>query len=285
MPTDVLAPASSPTGVDGFLKSTLTAMKPTETISPAPANEKPSEKPVESKSTTPPAAPAKAEAAPPASPAPSDGEKPADALPPEFAAVKKQLGEQTSANKKLGRSNVELLQKNKQMAQEIQKLKEQFDPSYTPPAGPTPEQERAMIEFQAREVTSRKVAEERYGLEVVQSKIYAEDSPYQQLIRENPWQHHRVMASDNPVLEAFTVLDEAEVLNTFGRSQAAVLENVGKTLREQHWKEWTAQAKVTPADSPGKAVATLGEARGDGGGNEARQAPVFDLRTFNRHIA
>lgn len=281
MPTDVLAPASSPTGVDSFLKSTLTAMKPTETTSPAPANEKKDE----SKTVTPPAEPAKAEAAPPASPVPSDGEKKADAMPPEIAAIKKQLGEQTSANKKLGRSNIELLQQNKKMAQEIQKLKEQFDPSYTPPAGPTPEQERAMIEFQAREVTSRKVAEERFGLEVVQSKIYADDSPYQQLIRENPWQHHRVMASDNPVLEAFTVLDEADVLNTFGRSQTAVLENVGKTLREQHWKEWTAQAKVTPADSPGKSVATLGEARGDGGGNEARPAPVFDIRSFNRHIA
>ena len=129
------------------------------------------------------------------------------------------------------------------------------------------------------------MAEERYGLEVVQSKIYAEDSPYQQLIREHPWQHHRVMASDNPVLEAFQVLDEAEVLNTFGRSSTAVLENVGKALKEQHWKEWTAQAKLTPADSPGKPVATLGDARGDGGGNEARPTPKFDLHSFNRHIA
>ena len=281
MSTEVLAPASSPTGVDGFLKSTLTAMKPTETTSPAPANEKP----VENKSVTPPAAPAKAEAAPPASPAPSGEEKTADALPPEFAAIKKQLGEQTNANKKLGKSNIELLQSNKALKQEIEKLKAQFDPSYTPPPGPTPEQERALIEFQAREVTSKKVAEERYGLEVVQSKIYAEDSPYQQLIREHPWQHHRVMASDNPVLEAFQVLDEAEVLNTFGRSSTAVLENVGKALKEQHWKEWTAQAKLTPADSPGKPVATLGDARGDGGGNEARPTPKFDLHSFNRHIA
>jgi len=281
MTTEVLAPASSPSGVDKFLSTTLTAPKPKETTSPAPANEKP----IENKTVTPPAEPAKAEAAPPASPAPSDGEKKTDAIPPEFQAVKKQLSEQTTANKKLGRSNIELLQKNKQLQQELLALKEKFDPSYTPPPAPTPEQERAVIEMQAREVTSRKVAEERYGLETVQKKIYAEDGAYRQLIEEQPWQHQRVMASDNPVLEAFQVLEEVEVLNTLGRSTASVLENVGKTLREQHWKEWTAQAKLTPAENPGKPVALVGDARGDGGNNEARPAPKFDLHSFNRHIA
>lgn len=281
MTTEVLAPASPSSGVDKFLSTTLTAPKPKEATSPAPANEKP----VENKTVTPPAEPAKAEAAPPASPASSDGEKKPDALPPEFQAVKKQLSEQTTANKKLGRSNIELLQKNKQLQQELLALKEKFDPSYTPPPAPTPEQERAVIEMQAREVTSRKVAEERYGLETVQKKIYAEDGAYRQLIEEQPWQHQRVMASDNPVLEAFQVLEEVEVLNTLGRSTASVLENVGKTLREQHWKEWTAQAKMPPADNPGKPVNLVGDARGDGGNNEARPAPKFDLHSFNRHIA
>lgn len=280
MSTDVLAPASSPTGVDKFLSTTLTAMKPKETTSPAPANEKKEE----SKTVTPPAEQAKADTAPPASPEPSDGEKKSDAAPPNFEAIQKQLGEQTRANKKLGKSNIDLLQRNKQLLQEIEKLKEQFDPSYTPPVGLTPEQEKEKIEFAVREDASKQEAEKRYGLETVQSKIYADDGPFGQLVAEQPWQLMRLKHSQNPVLEAFQILEESEVLNTYGRSTTAVLENVGKTLREQHWKEWTAQAKLTPADSPGKPVATLGDARGDGGGNEARQAPKFDLHSFNPHI-
>ena len=284
MATDVLAPASSPSGVDRFLQATLTVQKPTETTSPAPANDN-KVVPDGTTSATPPAAPAKADTAPPASPTPSDGEKKPDALPPEFAAIKKQLGEQTMANKKLGRSNIDLLQQNKALKQTIEDLQARFDPSYTPPAGPTPEQERAKIQMEEREAVSRKYADEKYGADVVQSKIYAEDGPYAQLIREQPWLHHRVMSSDDIVAEAFAVLEEVDMLNKFGRSSAAVLENVGKTLRDQHWKEWTAQAKLPPPENPGKPVATLGDARGDGGGNEARIAPKFDLHNFNRHIA
>lgn len=291
MATEMLAPVSSPSGVDRFLTSTLTAIKPNETTAPASANEKQTatekgESSTKKETTTVSSTEhtASADSASTASPAPSGEEKKTDAQPPEWAAIQKQLGEQTRANKKLGKSNIELLQKNKELANELKELRVKLDPSYQPPAGPTPEQERALIEFQARESTSRKVAEEKYGAEAVQAKIYAEDSPYRQLISDHPWVHQRVLGSDNPVLEIFQVLDEFEVFTTYGRSPGAVLENVEKNVKDKLWKQWNAQAKGTPEQTTGKAVATLGETRGDTGSTATRAAPAFDLSSFNRYI-
>lgn len=277
MTTATLAPASAPTGVDAFLNSTLTSITTKETTSPAPAK---------TETTTPatPAAPAeKAEATAPPPSDPSTETK-TDGTLPDIAAIQKQLGEQTRANKKLGKSNIDLLKKNQEMARELQELRTKFDPSYTPPAGPSPEQERAVVEFQTRETVSRKFAEDKYGLETVQAKIYAEDSPYRQLISEHPWVHQRVLGAESPVMEIFQVLDEFEVLNTYGRTTGAVLENVQGAIKDKLWKEWTAQAKAIPAEHAGKPVATMGQVRGDAGPTQDRSTPKFELHGFNRHI-
>lgn len=277
MMTETLAPASSPSGVDTFLTRTLPSRPAQEATSPAPANES---KPVPASSA--PAAPAAGTA--PTPPDPSTEGKTQDGTLPDVAAIQKQLGEQTRANKKLGKSNIDLLKKNQEMAKELQDLKAKFDPSYQPPAGPTPEQERALIEFESRETLSRKMAEEKYGAEAVLAKIYAEDSPYRQLISEHPWVHQRVLGAEAPVMEIFEVLNEFEVLNTYGRTTDSVLENVGKAIKDKLWTEWTAQAKNLPAEQTGRPVATMGQVRGDAGPQADRTAPKFDLHGFNRHI-
>lgn len=278
MSTDTLAPASSPSGVDQFLNATLAGLTPSETTSPASANSKsaPVESPVASK-----------DAAPPAPVAPSGDMKPTDAAakPVDMDEVMRQLNDQTKANKKLGKNNIALLEQVKSLKAEMQELRSKYDGTYTPPVGPTPEQERAMLEYQAREAASRKVADEKYGTETVQAKIFAEDSPYRQLISEHPWVHARVMGSDTPILEAFTVMDEMEVLTKFGTSTQSVLDNVTKVVKDNLWKEWTQQMAKGAGETPGKPVATLGEARGDAGRqDQSRQQPAFILSQFNRHI-
>lgn len=278
MPTDTLAPASSPSGVDQFLNSTLAGLTPSETTPPASAN---------STSTSAESSAASKDAAPPAPVAPSGDKKPADAAakPVDMDEVMRQLNDQTKANKKLGKNNIALLEQVKSLKAEMQELRSKYDGTYTPPVGPTPEQERAMIEYQAREAASRKVADEKYGSETVQAKIFAEDSPYRQLISEHPWVHARVMGSDTPILEAFTVMDEMEVLTKFGASTQTVLDNVTKVVKDNLWKEWTQQMAKGAGDAPGKPVATLGDARGESGRQEqSRQQPSFNVSQFNRYI-
>jgi len=276
MLTDTLAPASSPGGVDQFLNSTLAGLKPSETTSPASANTMNTE-----------SSAAKNAAAPTAPVAPSGDTKPADAAekPVDMHEVMRQLQDQTKANKKLGKNNIALLEQVKAMKAEMQELRSKYDGTYTPPVGPTPEQERALMEYQAREAASRKVADEKYGAETVQAKIFAEDSPYRQLISEHPWVHARVMGSETPILEAFTVMEEMEVLTKYGTTTQSVLENVTKVVKDNLWKEWTQQMANGTGEQPGKPVATLGDARGESGRQEqSRQAPVFSLSGFNRHI-
>jgi len=250
-------------------------MVPQQSAAAAPATEAKTESPAAPQA---PAAPTPA--------APSGGDPKTDAAKPlDVEAVMRQLNDQTKANKKLGRNNIQLLEENKRLKAEMQELRTKFDSSYTPPAGPTPEQELAAKEFQAREAASRKVAEEKYGADFIRDKIFADDSPYRQLIAEQPWIHHRVMTSDTPILEAIDALNEHEVLSTFGRNPAVVLENVTKAIEPQLWTKWTQQAKSAPADQPGQPVNTLGDARGDSGvTSAAKPAPVFDLASFNRHI-
>lgn len=275
MPTETVTPASSPSPVDQFLTSTLATMK-AETTSPAPSTD---------------AKPEPSAHAAPAPAAPSDGAKQPDA-PPTVESLHKQmqdihkaLSDQTKANKKLGKNNIELLEKNRQLAKEMQDLKAKYDGTSTAPAEPTPEQKQALVEFQTRESISRKAAEEKYGAEAVQEKIFAEDSPYRQLIAEHPWVHQRVVTSDAPILEAFTVLNEHEVLTTLGNTPTVVMENVEKAVKDKLWKEWTQHANSAPETKPGEPVKTLGDARGDQAATaSAKPAPVFDFRSFNKHI-
>ena len=282
MLTDVLAPASAPTsGVDKFLSSTLAGITPKETTSTASAD-KPN-----AAVSTPPAA-GSPDSATPAPVAPSGDAKPADAAakPVDLNEVMRQLNDQTKANKKLGRNNVDLLQQVKSLKTEIQEMRAKYDGTYTPPAGPTPEQERAMIEYQAREAASRKVADEKYGAEQVTAKIFAEDSPYRQLISEHPWVHARVMGSDTPILEAFSAMDEYDVLTKFGTTPDSVLQNVEKAVKDKLWKEWTEQMAKGAQEQPGRPVATLGDARGESSRQtDGKPNSVFDPRSFNRHIA
>lgn len=282
MPTDVLAPASSPTsGVDRFLSSTLAGLAPKETTAPASANQQPV--PL----TVSPAAPP-VDAAPQAPVAPSGDEKKADAAekPVDLNEVMRRLNDQTKANKKLGRNNVELLNQVKSLKSELQELRAKYDGTYTPPAGPTPEQERALMEYQAREAASRKIADEKYGEDQVAAKIFADDSPYRQLISEHPWIHARVMGSDTPILEAFAALDEFEVLTKFGKTSEHVLQNVEKAVKDKLWKEWTEQMAKGVQEQPGKPVATLGEVRGDAARQgDVKPGAIFSPHLLNRHIA
>lgn len=273
MTTEILAPASPPSGVEQFLANSLATLTPA-TGTPAASATTDETKP-------------SADAAP-ASPAPSGGDSPAesaDAPPSKLEAVLRQLTDQTKANKKLGRSNVDLQQKVKDLTAKLQQLQQKVEGTYVDAPGPTPEQQQALMEFQARESASRKVAEEQYGADTIHAKIYAEDAPYRQLIAEYPWLHHRVLTSDTPILEALQALEEMEVLSTYGRSAPAVLENVTQQVKEQLWKQWTQQQQTAKDARPGGAVHTLGDARGQSDvGGATKPVATFSPATFNRHI-
>lgn len=274
MPTDTLTPASS-SGVDAFLANTLSAMQPSETT---PAAQSP-------ESLTPAVAPASPAVSSASAVQPDKAEPKVEVAPSLPESVQKQLGEQTKANKRLGRENGELKRSLDVLKSELKELRSKFDGTYTAPVGPTPEQEKALVEFQARESASRKVAEDQYGAETIQAKVYAEDSPYRQLISEHPWVHQRVMGSDTPILEALSAMEEFDVLTQFGRTSKSVLENVEKTVKDKLWKEWTQQMAQSQDSTTGKPVATLGDVRGEATrGGPARSASTFSLTRFNPHI-
>lgn len=273
MSNSATTPAPMQTGVDRFLAGTLATITPAP--APAPAA------PVVSTD----AKPEPSASAAPAPVVPSGDAKKTDAAPvPTIETVMKQLGEQTVANKKLGRSNIELLQQSKALKAELAELRAKVEGTPSAPSGPTPEQERALVEFQAREAASRKVAEDKYGVEFIKTQIFDEDSAYRQLISEHPWIHQRVMGSDTPILEALDALNEHQVLTTYGKTPATVLENVSKAVKDQLWNQWTQEAQHTPQSQPGAAVSTLGDTRGESGGGAGKPSSLFDPGTLNRHI-
>lgn len=273
MSNSVATPAPVQTGVDRFLAGSLATVAPS---APAPAAS------VVSTSASEPSAPAA-----PAPVVPSGDVKKTDVTPaPSIEMVVKQLGEQTVANKKLGRSNIELLRQSKELKAELAALRARVDGTPSEPAGPTPEQERALIDFQAREAASRKVAEDKYGVEFIKTQLFDEESPYRQLISEHPWIHQRVMGSDTPILEALDALNEHQVLTTYGKTTASVLENVSKAVKDQLWNQWTQETQQARQAQPGAAVNTLGDTRGESGGATSRPATtsLFDPGSLNRYI-
>ena len=244
----------------------------------------PSDKPV----STPPigkAAPVK-EDKPPKTEAKAEDKKADEAKPekieakkePEPAEVfKKRLNEQTAVNSRLGR---EL----KEAQEQIKVLKQKFEGTYEPPAEPTPEERARVDEFRGKETASRRMATEKYGETFVNSQIYDDGAPYQQLVAAQPWHHLRVANADNPVEEALRVLQERKVYEELGPNpdawEAAIKEKVRAEVLEEIKKQQEDSSVLV-----GKTVPGVGDARGAAEGREpVKVEEEFSLAALGGHF-
>lgn len=204
-------------------------------------------------------------------------QKPEQGKPDRVTVLEKKLNEQTGVNSRLGR---ELKAANEQ----IKVLQSKIDGTFVEPEQPTQEQTDRIAEFRGKEVASRRMATEKYGEEFVNSQIYDDNSPYQQLHAKEPWWHARVAHSDHPVEEALRILRERKVYEELGHDPDQWERIITEKLRPQLLAELQQQQADTSA-LVGKSVPGVGEARGAAEGREAVKVDEdFSLTGLGGHF-
>jgi hypothetical protein len=209
-------------------------------------------------------APSASETTPTAPPA---GEKPEPPKPSPEDELKKQLGEQRAANGRLGREVAEFKQKLRQIEEDNKLLKSKLDGTYREPEPPTPEQIAQQAEFRGREQASRVVADQRFGAETVTNRLFAEDSPYQAMLKAEPWQLQRALHSPQPVVQAMLSLAEYEFRQAYGDDPTQWAAKIEAELRPKVLEEFKTQASRPMTGQP---VPTVSDGRGMTGSSRTK---------------
>lgn len=186
------------------------------------------------------------------------------AEPPKEAETEKAKDEEghRQAARRLGKQVHELQAHMQALAEENKILKAKIEGTYEEPQGPTPEEIAARATFEGRELASRELAEQKYGKDKIDERIYAPGSELRQLLQEQPWHETRIARSHQPTLEAWNILEEQSFRAKYGNdpSQWAgkIIEEVKPKLVEELRKTISAPVVGTPAP-------TVTQARGSGG--------------------
>ena len=249
------------------VSKTVPKEKPIEEalLKTAPKEEpKPEEKPKEEVKTEAP----KVEAS--TSEPPKHGDKSPEALA-------KELRDQAKANLKLGRENAELRRLVEDLGKRSERIESKLDGTYNPVEelknAPSPEQQARHAEIMGRLKASYAAATDKYGKDEVDSKVFAENAPYQELEKQHPWTSARVMGADSPVLEALQVLAEEDFFKTYGRDPKQIREKVKAEVLPELRKELLTELK----NKPGHQVQGLGDVRTGSEGKPAEKPAEVDF--------
>jgi hypothetical protein len=212
-------------------------------------------------------------------PEPASAPPPAEAKqeePPKADEAKEEKEErgQAAANRRLGRKVQELESQISKLVEENKIYQAKLSGTYEEPAAPTPDQIKAQAEFEAKEKISRQEAYRLYGEDVVQAQIYADDSPYRDLVKADPSVHFKVMRSDLPALAAMRELRRHEFEQTYGDDPTKWEEKITEKLKPKLFKEFKDQASKPPTGQP---VQTVTAARSASAKTEPREKSLSDL--------
>ena len=162
----------------------------------------------------------------------------------------------------LGKQVHELKTHVDQLAEENRILKARLDGTYEEPQDPTPEQIQMRAKFAGLELASREIANQRYGEEAVNERIYAKDSDLNKLREECPWMDARISVSHQPTVEAWNILEEHAFKQKYGADPSAWKTKILAEARPAMLEELRKTLQVTPIGGP---APTVTQARGDGG--------------------
>lgn len=162
-----------------------------------------------------------------------------------------------------------LSQENARLREEVQKLTAPAD--YTEP---TKEEIAESARFKALEEQSLARATKEFGEEYVQGQIFAEDSPYRQIVNEHPWVRQRVLNSPDPIYEALEVIREHEFFENYGRDPETIKTKLKEELIAELKKAREKQPPPTGSRPP-----ALTESRVNGG--QAPASSGFTLSSIN----
>lgn len=194
---------------------------------------------------------------------------------PAASAEKKPSQEesQRAAAARLGNQVKELTGKLRDLEEQNRVLTAKVNGTYEEPAAPTPEEVAARAEFKGREQASRSIAEEKYGAEALKEQVYAPGSEYEQLVKENPYIHARVMRHPQPAVAAMQALERHRFEQTYGEDSAQWKAKIEAELRPKLLAEFKQQTHAPV----GKPVPTVTDARSTSAKGTPMERSISDL--------
>lgn len=220
--------------------------------------------------------------------APPPDTKPDEKQAPTPEELRKQLTAQTNANLRLGRELQEEKRRNKELQNQVTRIEQKLDGTYKEPPKEEAEARRMLDDFDRRSQASRDVAVQKFGEEFVSQTIDADGSPYKTLAVKRPYLANRIIFAEEPVIEAITVVQEEDVLVTFGRTRKDVLAKAKEMLRTELFQEFTKEMSGTGSGGarvPGLSRAAQAQDTTRTGEAGAGKSGRFSVRGFNKHNA
>lgn len=181
---------------------------------------------------------------------------------------------QRAAAARLGREVQEIKGKFDALAEENKILKAKLDGTYEEPVEPTAQQIAHKAEFEGRERASRAIAEEAYGAEAVQAKIYDKDSPFQVLVKARPEVQIEIMRAPQPAVAAMRVLERQAFIDKYGENPTQWEEKIIAAAKPRLLDEFKKQITTTPL---GGRVTSVTDARTTSPKQEGRDKSLASL--------
>ncbi len=226
-------------------------------------------------------------------PSPDPATPPVDSKQPEEPSagtedtdgkLKKQLAEQTKANKRLGKELADLRDAQRKLAEDNHVLLAKLRGDYQEPAQPTPEQTAAEAVFKERERSSRKVAEELFGAEAMNKRIYG-DNPDEKpeltlLIEEEKASNAgqisptklAILLDDAPAVKAMRVLQTRDFVAQYGEDPTKWAEKIIADAKPKILEDLKKQLTTPVTGSQPPTVSN-----GRGAGTPPREKSLADL--------
>lgn len=274
-----------PTDVSAVVEPEVDADKPSDGIASftrgITERAKAASKPASAKSEqTPIVAPAKAE--PEKAVAKDKESTPKKEAAPTGEPEKKPDDELSQKLKERDRAISRIGNENKELKRELDIMKAKIEGTYEEPVKPSPDDEKALADFQGRERADMRAAVGMYGAEVIQDSLYADNNPYLQLIKDEPWWHQRVMSSPNPVQEAMTILSERRLVKELGSDLDKAKTKLAEEMKPKLLEEITSKERVV---TTGKTPPSLSSVRTAGNETEKGRGSLsrFSVSKLNPH--
>lgn len=158
----------------------------------------------------------------------------------------------------------------------LERIEKKLDGTYEEPTAPSAAQASAEADVKGRIRASHRSAVRQYGEEYVLQTVWAQDSPYMELQARDPQIRARVMAADDPVLEAIACVKEQADAEKYGRTPDEIRKKIEAELAPRLKQEIMEGLKP----KPGPVTNTLGNVRGNAERTEQKSdAPsALDLR-------
>ena len=211
---------------------------------------------------------AKADATPPADAEKQSVAKTEEKVEEKPDPVAEQLKSQTAAARRLGKEKADLEKQLADLKAQNEEILARANGTWKEKPKPSADQVAREADFRGREKAARPIAEQEFGAEAVQAKIYDKDSAFTTLTDTKPWLLVEVSEHPQPPVAAMKILAREDFMTKYGDDPRKWEEKILAQAEPKLFEKFKKKLEEQPV---GKEVPTVSTARSAGGGADVKR--------------